>query len=154
MIASPTAYQADPDAFGRNPVGAGPFMVDSHLRDSTLKLVRNPNYWDQPKPYLDAVEFRILPDPLTRAQAVTARETDISANAPSVQAAVLRADSDDLKVFTTVESGAHAVVANRLYAVGGAGGGSVVWRVECVRRSGRGRGCGSCRRWCSRSLGV
>ena len=33
-------------------------------------------------------------------------------------------------------------------------GGSVVWRVECVRRSGRGRGCGSCRRWCSRSLGV
>ena len=112
MIASPTAYQADPDAFGRNPVGAGPFMVDSHLRDSTLKLVRNPNYWDQPKPYLDAVEFRILPDPLTRAQAVTARETDISANAPSVQAAVLRADSDDLKVFTTVESGAHAVVAN------------------------------------------
>ena len=36
----------------------------------------------------------------------------------------------------------------------GQGGGSVVWRVECVRRSGRGRGCGSCRRWCSRSLGV
>ena len=80
MIASPTAYQADPDAFGQNPVGAGPFMVDSYVRDSTLRLVRNPNYWDQPKPYLDAVEFRILTDPLTRAQAVTARETDISAN--------------------------------------------------------------------------
>ena len=32
--------------------------------------------------------------------------------------------------------------------------GSVVWRSECVRRSGRGRGCGSSRRWCSRSLGV
>ena len=112
MIASPTAYQADPDAFGQNPVGAGPFMVDSYVRDSTLRLVRNPNYWDQPKPYLDTVEFRILTDPLTRAQAVTARETDISANDAPVQAAVLRADSDDLKVFSTVESGALAVVTN------------------------------------------
>ena len=33
-------------------------------------------------------------------------------------------------------------------------GGSVVWRVQCVMRSGRGRGVGSCRRWCSRILAV
>ena len=33
-------------------------------------------------------------------------------------------------------------------------GGSVVWRVQCVMRSGTGRASGSSRRWCSRILAV
>ena len=41
-----------------------------------------------------------------------------------------------------------------LSAFCGAGGGSVVWRSQCVMRSGTGRASGSSRCSCSRSLGV
>src|SRR5918996_81416 len=33
MIASPTAIQADPEGFGSNPVGAGPYVLEEWVRD-------------------------------------------------------------------------------------------------------------------------
>jgi peptide/nickel transport system substrate-binding protein len=44
FIVSPTAVQAAGDGFSRNPVGAGPFMVQSFDPDSELVLVKNPTY--------------------------------------------------------------------------------------------------------------
>ena len=112
QMASPTAFNADPDAFGENPVGAGPFMMDSFVRDSTTTLVRNPNYWDAPKPYLDSVEFRILPDATARSQSILARQVDLVTVTAAVQAAILADGGDDLKIFTTLETGAVAVIPN------------------------------------------
>lgn len=69
LIGSPAAL-ADPDAFNENPVGAGPFVFESWTRDSELNLVRNDDYWEEGKPYLDAVTFRVLPDPQGRTDAL------------------------------------------------------------------------------------
>jgi len=49
-----------------HPVGTGPFMFDSYVRDSTLTYKRNPNYWQPGKPYLDGVRFVVLLEATTR----------------------------------------------------------------------------------------
>ncbi len=51
--------------FGQQPVGSGPFIFVSWSRDDSLLLKENPNYWEG-RPYISALEFRIIPDPATR----------------------------------------------------------------------------------------
>jgi ABC-type transport system substrate-binding protein len=78
MIGSPTAIEADPEGFGSNPVGAGPYVLDEWVRDDHVLLQRNPDYWDETKPAYETVELRLIPDPLARAEAVTAGEVDLA----------------------------------------------------------------------------
>ncbi|MEX5711692.1 ABC transporter substrate-binding protein [Parafrankia sp. FMc6] len=57
-IASPAALQRGPQAFEQNPVGAGPFKLERWTRQADIDLVKNPRYWDAPRPYLDALTIR------------------------------------------------------------------------------------------------
>jgi peptide/nickel transport system substrate-binding protein len=65
-IGSPTALRANATAFASNPIGAGPFVLKSWLRDSAMTMVRNPNYWDAPRPYVDQLIIRPLTDTTQR----------------------------------------------------------------------------------------
>lgn len=65
-IDSPTAVQKDPNGFASNPVGAGPFIFKSWVRGSVMTLVRNPNYWNAPLPYLDQVVIKPITDETQR----------------------------------------------------------------------------------------
>ncbi len=58
------------------PIGTGPFMFDSWKPGESITLVRNPNYWDPGKPYLDKIILRILPDANTRTVALETGEVD------------------------------------------------------------------------------
>jgi peptide/nickel transport system substrate-binding protein len=67
FMISPTAYQKNGIAWMRgNMVGTGPFMQSSYQQDVTFKAVRNPNYWDPPKPYLNEVDEIYVGDMMTR----------------------------------------------------------------------------------------
>jgi len=67
-LASPTAvqelnsYSERIGDFGRHPVGAGAFRFKEWVPGSHVEVVRNDNYWDEGKPYLDAIRFPIVPD--------------------------------------------------------------------------------------------
>jgi peptide/nickel transport system substrate-binding protein len=69
---SPGATDAEKaQAFAEHPVGSGPFAFVSWDRGSIMKLVKNQYYWDKgedgkPLPYLDALNFEIIPDDATR----------------------------------------------------------------------------------------
>ena len=68
-------------AFAEHPVSSGPFVLQSWSRGSSMKLVRNPNYWrlgqdGKPLPYLDAVTFEVIPDDATRILKVQSGELD------------------------------------------------------------------------------
>jgi len=78
LIPSPTAVADLGDKFASAPVGAGPFKVDDFVRDDHLTLVRNPDYWDAPRPYLDKVTFRPILNPQQRADTFDAGDGDIS----------------------------------------------------------------------------
>jgi peptide/nickel transport system substrate-binding protein len=67
----------------RNPIGTGPFMLEEWIENETTRMVRNPNYWrtdDEGRqlPYLDALEFRPIPDTDGRFAALRAGDLDAS----------------------------------------------------------------------------
>jgi len=70
---------ADSDAFNANPIGTGPFVLESRDIDNETVLVRNPNYWlsinGRQLPYLDGVSYRPIPDETTRLAALAAGTT-------------------------------------------------------------------------------
>lgn len=64
------------------PIGTGPFVFKEWARGSHVVLERNPNYWNTPKPYLDRVVIRFIPDPSARVAAIEAGDLDIGTNSP------------------------------------------------------------------------
>lgn len=61
-IVSPTALRKmGATRFGLKPVGAGPFEVVSDQPGTSLKLKRNPHYWQAGHPYLSALTFALTP---------------------------------------------------------------------------------------------
>jgi peptide/nickel transport system substrate-binding protein len=59
-----------------NPVGTGPFKFESFQRDVNIKFVKNKDYWQKGKPYLDAIEMAFVSDPMTMANSLQAGEFD------------------------------------------------------------------------------
>ena len=43
------------------PVGTGPFKFVEFKQNEAIKLARNPDYWKKGRPYLDGIEFSIVP---------------------------------------------------------------------------------------------
>lgn len=66
----------DPLTNPRNtdPIGTGPFRFAEWQRGNFLRLERNTDYWDQPKPYVDQVIYRFLPDASARVAALEAED--------------------------------------------------------------------------------
>ena len=42
------------------PIGTGPFKLDTFSQFDRIRLVRNPNYWKEGRPFLDAIEFSVV----------------------------------------------------------------------------------------------
>lgn len=49
--------------WNRQPVGAGPFVVSDWVSGESITMTRNPNYFEEGKPHLDSLVFRIVPEP-------------------------------------------------------------------------------------------
>lgn len=71
-IGSPTAIEELGEAFNEAPVGAGPFVLDEWVRGDHSTFVRNPLYWDAPRPYLDEIVVRNVSDQQQRYDAFRA----------------------------------------------------------------------------------
>src|SRR5213078_1540978 len=56
----------------------GPFKFVEFRRNEVIKLARNPDDWKKGRPYLDAIEVRIIPSRSTRFLAFVSGELDIS----------------------------------------------------------------------------
>lgn len=54
------------NAFYTHPVGTGPFKWDKWVKGKSLTLVKNPDYWQKGKPYLNSVTWTNVPDSNTR----------------------------------------------------------------------------------------
>jgi peptide/nickel transport system substrate-binding protein len=60
------------------PVGTGPFKFVEFKSNQSIKLVKNPDYWDKGKPYLDGIEWRIVTSRSTRILAFATGEFDMT----------------------------------------------------------------------------
>jgi peptide/nickel transport system substrate-binding protein len=63
-------------ASNSEPVASGPFILKEWVRGSHLRLVKNPNYWEKGKPYLDEVIAQIVPSGAGRTQALLSGQID------------------------------------------------------------------------------
>jgi len=77
MMVSPTAFKADPQGIGIRPVGTGPFRFVEWVRNSRYVTERNPDYWQEGKPYLDKVILQGMQNTETRAAAFRSGQMDI-----------------------------------------------------------------------------
>ncbi|CAN5410048.1 ABC transporter substrate-binding protein [soil metagenome] len=60
--------------YNAKPVGTGAFKFKEWKKGQYVELVRNPDYWDAGKPYLDRVIYRTIPDAAGRAAALETGE--------------------------------------------------------------------------------
>lgn len=60
------------------PIGTGPFKLAEFKPNDSIKLVRNPDYWRPNRPYLDAIEWKIITNRSTRILAFVAGEFDLT----------------------------------------------------------------------------
>jgi peptide/nickel transport system substrate-binding protein len=56
----------------KHAVGTGPFMLERFVSENTVVLKKNPAYFEPGLPYLDGLEYRIIPDESARLAALRA----------------------------------------------------------------------------------
>lgn len=96
------------------PVGLGPFKFQSMASGQSITFVRNENYWDGPKPYLDSVVYALIPNQQQRLNAIIAGEVnyfrpEASQLQPSKDAA---ASSGNFKMVQVVTSSPETTVVD------------------------------------------
>ena len=62
----------------QKPIGTGPFKMVEWKSRGIDRLVKNPDHWKPGRPYLDAIEWRIVPSQATRALSFVAGEFDLT----------------------------------------------------------------------------
>jgi peptide/nickel transport system substrate-binding protein len=86
--------QKQGDDFWNHPVGTGPFMVSDFVSGSHVTFVRNPNYWDTGKPYLDKVTFNFAIDGNSRLLSLTSGDVQVADGIAPSQIEAVRGDSN------------------------------------------------------------
>ncbi len=59
-----------------HPVGTGPFKFVEYVPGDHVTLEANPDYWEEGKPYLDGVTYKIIPDETVRLTNLQTGEVD------------------------------------------------------------------------------
>jgi ABC-type transport system substrate-binding protein len=73
-LAKPTTQQ---NAGQDHLVGTGPFLFDGWALNQYIRMKRNPNYWQEGKPYLDEIEIHNIADYTTAVMSFKAGEVDM-----------------------------------------------------------------------------
>ncbi|QXC62085.1 ABC transporter substrate-binding protein [Aquihabitans sp. G128] len=100
-IVAQAQLDADTDTCETEPIGTGPFSFVSWTKGESLKVKRNPKYWQvapdkKPYPYLDAIDFRPIPNSDARLAALEQGELNmLHTSTPSDMAQNLTQLRDD-----------------------------------------------------------
>jgi peptide/nickel transport system substrate-binding protein len=109
-IASPAALAQGKEAFDKNPVGAGPYVLKEWRRQDAMELTRNPKYWDAPKPYLDSLTLRPALDGNQRLNTVTSGGADLAVETSWLN--LKKAEQAGLPALTQALSGGTYMALN------------------------------------------
>ena len=93
MMVSPTAGEQTGLDYGLHPVGTGPFYYAERVVGDSILLRRNPFYWQQGRPYLDAVSFKVFIDDNARVTNLKSGDIDIVSLVPLPQVKTLAQDA-------------------------------------------------------------
>lgn len=109
LMPSPTAVEKDIQL--RSPVGTGPFMFKEWKSGDEFVVVRNPNYRQKDKPYIDKIIFKIAPDHQTRFASLKSGDMDMIWMDRGQL--IAQAENDpDLSIYTGEGNGAEIFILN------------------------------------------
>ena len=67
-----------PAQMRQHPIGTGPFKFVEYKPNQSIKVAKNPDYWKKGLPYLDAIEWTIIPNRSTQMLAFVAGQFDMT----------------------------------------------------------------------------
>ena len=67
-----------PQQMRLHPIGTGPFKFVEFKQNEGIKVVKNPDYWKKGRPYLDAIEYKIVPNRSTAILGFVAGQYDMT----------------------------------------------------------------------------
>jgi peptide/nickel transport system substrate-binding protein len=107
MFFSSAAYKEHgKDWMAEHPIGTGPFKYDSWSKDVDMKFVRNDNYWQPGKPYMDGIDIMFVTESLTLQSTLKAGGGDMA----STIAGKPLADFKDLGFNIIAKAGGSAFI--------------------------------------------
>ena len=62
----------------QHPIGTGPYKFVEYKPNEHIRVTRNPDYWNRGRPYLDGIEYTIIPNPATQILAFVAGKLDFT----------------------------------------------------------------------------
>ena len=77
-------------------LGSGPFQVKNIARGASMEMERNPDYYAEGIPYLDGINWRIIPDDSSLRASFRARQLDTYAAPTKIQADDVRSFGNDV----------------------------------------------------------
>jgi peptide/nickel transport system substrate-binding protein len=89
VVISPKLIAAGADAVNKTPTGTGPFKFVSYTTAKSVVVAANTGYRG-PGPYLEGIEFQIIPDASTRASALRSGAVDLVRRMSTTDVAPLR----------------------------------------------------------------
>ena len=67
----------DVDRLHQEAFGTGPFIMVEHLPGERTTMMRNPDYWDEGKPYLDELTIQLISEVAARDAALKSGDVDV-----------------------------------------------------------------------------
>lgn len=93
-------------------IGSGPFILDTWVKDVESKFSRNPDYFLEGLPYLDGIEYLVVPDEDTRLAAFRSGQTDGSGLVSPEQLENLLRSNPDITVTENLYFSPHMLFFN------------------------------------------
>ena len=94
-------------------ISTGPFKAADAVRGSRYSLVRNDDYYVPGRPFLDEIEFLVIPESLVRMAALRSHDVDAIAIITEQEAAELESSfAGRITVFRTPSAGGNTVQMN------------------------------------------
>ncbi|MCO8168294.1 ABC transporter substrate-binding protein [Pseudomonas sp. 21LCFQ02] len=96
---SPRQIREAPRSIASRPIGSGPFVLDSYVRDQGASFVRRAGYqWAPPaiahqgEAYLERIELSYVPEAMIRYTSLESARSDLALDAPPQNAAAIRSN--------------------------------------------------------------
>jgi len=107
---SPKAIREHPETLTERPIGSGPFVIESYVRNQGMRFVKRKDYnWapdfirHQGPAYLDRIELDFVPEEMSRYSALTAGQYDVTLDASWQNVAAIRADKSLVFANTVIK---------------------------------------------------
>lgn len=94
LMVSPASAEKFGEDIGSHPVGTGPFTLGQWTRGARIDLAKNPEFWQQGMPHLDAVTFNDVATNVVGIQRMSVGELDFISQLDPLDTRLATASSD------------------------------------------------------------